>query len=149
MPVKSKIPSIRKKYSEKETALSIIESAASAVRQILAMEDVIEKHKREMLSDMIWKISEANGRWNTRYFSEGVLKDDDAKLQHEHVVTRKQIIDQLLENPEKYKTILKQVTACVVTTDEHQRLNNSESGWERYKQSGIRVWDRLEEKWLW
>lgn len=149
MPVKSKIPSIRKKYSKKETALSIIESATSAVRQILAMEDVIEKHKREMLSDMIWKISEANGRWNTRYFSEGVLNDDDTKLQHEHVVTRKQIIDQLLENPEKYKTILKKVAACVVTTDEHQRLNNSESGWERYKQSGIRVWDRLEEKWLW
>ncbi len=148
VPMKSEIASIRKKYFQKKNREEIISSAVSTVKQILAMQDVLEKHKREILSVMIWKISEANGRWNTRYFSAGVLSDKDEKLQHEHVVPRKFLIDRLLNNPKSYKSILSEITACIVTKEEHQKLNSSNSSWGRYKQAGIKVWDRLEEKWL-
>ncbi len=150
MPFKSKVPAIKKTYSENQKSQEIIDSAVLAVKQILEMKDVLEKHKKEMLSDMIWKISEANGKWNTRYFSEGVLDDKDAKIHHEHVITRKEIITQLLENPKDYKNILLNVTACIVTTDEHDLLGmqNSVSGWDRYKKAGVKVYDRIKENWF-
>lgn len=142
---------VSKKYSVRKGAVSVIESASSAVQQILAMEQILEKHKRELLSAMIWKISEANGKWNTRYFSENALNNAGARLQHEHVVTRKSLIDKLLARPEDFQTILEQIIACVVTTDDHKALSmfDSEEGWERYKKAGLKVWDRQTEQWLW
>lgn len=151
VPVKSKIPSLKKPCSQKREVEQIIASATTVIDQILRMTDVMEKHKKEMLSDMIWKISESNGRWNTRYYSAGVLdKTNDEKVQHEHVVTRKEIIDQLLKKPNEYKEILKQVTACIVTESEHLKLGQAKnsSGLDRYKQAEVKVFDRLDGKWL-
>jgi hypothetical protein len=38
-----------------------------------------------MLSLIIWKITEARGKYNLRFCTEGVLRDPAARKQHEHV----------------------------------------------------------------
>lgn len=150
MPLKSKTPAIRKKYSKKKNSEEIITSATNAIGQILEINNIVEKHKKQLLSVMIWKISEANGKYNLQYFSEGTLSKSDVSIYHEHVVTRKELIKLLLKQPSQYKKILSRVTACVVTKSEHNLLEKYEglSGWNRYKKAEIRVFDRKEKKWL-
>lgn len=142
---------LKKPYIQKSTNKLTISSATNAIREILLMEDVGKIHKTELISIMIWKISQANGKWNTRYYSAGTLNSSIEKVQHEHVVTRKQIISQLFLQPDNILEILAQVTACIVTESEHRQLAKQEDkeGWERYRATGIRVYDRESNQWLW
>ncbi|WP_213806964.1 hypothetical protein [Granulicella sp. dw_53] len=67
-------------------------------------------------------------------------------LVHEHVTERSKIISSLLKaSPEEVDAILDSVVACVVTKEEHKKLNNSKKahGWERYRAAEIRVRDTL------
>ena len=150
MPKKSDLPVLKKNFQERNNKQEIIDSATSAIRIILSMVDVLEIHKKEMLSDMIWKISEANGKWNTQYYSVGTLKENDVSVYHEHVVSRKELIARLLKNPDDYREILSEITACIVTKSEHDRLEMQKewSGWDRYKCAGVKVYDRKQRKWI-
>lgn len=50
----------------------------------------------------------------------------------------------LLANPSESDQILEQVVACIVTTDEHDKLSSIPAevvGWDRYSQAGIVVVD--------
>ena len=150
MPKKDEIKVLKKDFIEKKEKQEIVDSAMQAIKHILAMKNVIDKHKKELLSDMIWKISEVNGKWNVRYYSEGTLKDDNVSIYHEHVVSRKELIVRLFSNPEKYKEILNNVTACIVTKVEHDILEKQKnlSGWDRYKSARVKVYDRKQKKWI-
>lgn len=150
MPLKSKISDIRKKYSKKKNSEENITSATNAIGQILNMKNILDKHKKELLSVMIWKISEANGKWNLNYLSEETLSEEDVSIYHEHVVTRQELIKLLLAQPDQYKKILSKVTACLVTKSEHNLLEKHKhlSGWDRYKKAGIKVFDRKEKVWI-
>jgi len=130
-------------------------SALQLVSQTLAMSGVILVHQREMLSIGLWKWTEAAGvspnpKYNIRFVSDGARDfGTKVKIQHEHVWTRKWIIDRLLARPGWSETdltgFLEQYgVACVVTESEHARLGAvKEQGWARYVAAGIGVWDRL------
>lgn len=135
-------------------------SALRLIHQLLQLTGVNDKHWKEQLSIGLWKWTEAEGvapypKYNTRYISAGV-KDPTgpASINHEHVWTRKELIQRLLakktwdvEELEQFLTAYG--VACIVTVEEHGRLSTSkQTGWSRYADRGIRVWDRQTGGWV-
>jgi hypothetical protein len=130
----------------RESEETIVESATTAIEGILKL-PIVEAHKRLLVSGTIWLITEARGKYKTRYRSRAAIDDKSAKKQHEHVFTRRELTSRLLAEPDKAREILQSAIACVVTMEEHRRLtaedrrNPSLRGWERYKAAGIEVVD--------
>jgi hypothetical protein len=124
----------------------LVESATTAIEHILRM-PILDWHKRRLVSGAIWFITEAGGKYKTRYRSRASLDDPSAKLHHEHVFTRKDLTARLMADPEQAREILQSAIACVVTVEEHRRLAAAEKenpqlrGWERYQAAGIEVVD--------
>ncbi len=85
-----------------------------------------------------------------------ISNHEDCKFQLEHVTPRKRIIEEVL----KLKTddaILKYIDemciGCLVLKAEHKELDdntyNIKDLWQRYKDGGIKVFDKVADKWLW
>lgn len=125
----------------RESAIAIAE-AALASRQ-----SVVPSHLREILSIAVWKFTECDGKYLTRFRSESALFAPSPLIHHEHVIPRRLIVDQMLADPRHAREILGKAIGCVVLRTEHKSLgmveknNPSISGWERYRAAGIRVWD--------
>lgn len=130
---------------------AIIESAITAIEGILTLQ-ILEQHKRGLINGMIWTITEARGKYTTRYRSRGALDaPKGTKLQHEHVTTRRQLVDAILQHPERAREIAATAIGCVVTKEEHERLTRITraqphlTGWQRYEAAGIEVIDTDDE----
>ncbi len=109
---------------------------------------VLQEHKYELLDILVWKVTEANGKYNTRYVSEAVY-NGEGPIRHEHVLPRKYLVEQMLEKPDTISQVLDSAVACLVTEEEHCILpKKTTGGWDRYREAGIRVYDRREGKWL-
>ena len=135
-------------YREHKDRTKRIESAIIAINALLPL-DLYPAHKRELLGICIWKITEADGKMKVQYWSEGSISNEKAKLQHEHVHERKELISRLL-NGEAVELVVKDAIACMVTKEEHQALGKSSNlGWQRYKEQGIRVFDAKDQRWCW
>lgn len=128
-------------------------SAYALVHQTLAMTALEPVHHREMLSIAMWKVTEAAGsaphrKYNVRFCSEGVVDAvEPTKVNHEHVHTRKWMVDELLSgrvDADRRDDFLDtNGGGCIVTVDEHGRLSESnQMGWARYVDAGVRVFDR-------
>ena len=120
-------------------------SAIRIAEAIIAAPSIMPVHRRELLSIAIWKYTEADaGKWGIRYRSEEVVHGPVASIQHEHVIPRKQLVDQMLENPGRTAEILAMAQACLVTVAEHARLTavpDGTAGWERYRAAEVVVLD--------
>lgn len=135
-------------------------SALRAVQHLLmAVPELTVAHHRHLLGTALWKWTEASGmtphpKYNLRYVSRGTLdQDTPAKINHEHVWPRKWLIDRLLADEwaeSELGSFLRQYgVACIVTVQEHALLGPAAGeGWERYRNAGVEVFDRLEQKWL-
>lgn len=136
---------------ENADAIKIVTSATAAIRGVLSFgTEVLEEHKKGLISKMLWKITEANGKYNTRYYSERALKADNSDKRHDHVCTRKRMIERILANPNGLDVEIRQAIGCVVTKAEHNELTKYDDkydGWDRYKQAKIKVWDGKERRW--
>lgn len=125
-----------------------IKSAYLAISEILKL-DLYFSHKKELLSTCIWKITEANGKYSTRFISEKALEQikNKSNIQHEHVFERKYLIEKLLETPSLSEETLNNAIACLVTKDEHKLLTNISKnnlqGWDRYIEANIKVYDLI------
>ncbi len=114
-----------------------------------------------MISEALWWITEADGKYSTRFRTKKVVdlavdKDGngnggDIKIQHEHVHPRSEVSKKLLTNPEAYidnpealDKVIEQTIGCIVTAEEHRSLKKGKKGWERYE--GVTVYDMKEEK---
>lgn len=132
--------------------------------------------KTRLIKDALWAVSEItrskkNKLRRQRYISQGVYdlwtglvregvtkvgtfdKDANGKsLIHEHVVQRSGLEARLrdLTDDAEINKALKEVTACVVTKSEHQLLepHKKHDSWDRYARAQIRVYDRLEKRWI-
>jgi hypothetical protein len=137
-----------KRFVPNSKAEEEIRSAVTAIKGILTLQ-IMDEHKKTLISRMIWAITEAHGKYKTRFRSGGVLMTADCKIQHEHVYPRKELIDEIMEAPENCDRILENAVACVVTEEEHRLLtkiskeNADLNGWDRYKKAGITVYDML------
>jgi hypothetical protein len=156
---------IVRQYVPSRDTREIIASAKKLARVVLKSRSLLTKHKRKILSEVQWFISEADGKYTTRYRSKKVVdlarrylrtvsrgpakrgtanvqaKARRELIQHEHVNTRKSITDKILRHPTQVVSILNQVIGCVVTKDEHSRLRKAARGWGRYRHAGVRVYD--------
>jgi len=133
-------------------AKTIRASATEAIRIVVRNSKILPKRKNELISTMLWKITEAKGKYRLRFRSADALTCKQAnQLRHEHVFTRKQLTHELLRHPRAVKGILTKCLACVVTRAEHTRLNRVASavqGWARYRKAGIKVYDTKLKKFL-
>ena len=107
--------------------------------------------KRDMLDCALWKVAHATGntqhRFMGRYRSETVTTQVGLKIQRDHAYSRATLIDELLGPSPNLDTIIDRAQCCcLVTEDEHQRLNRVEiDGWEKYRIVGIAIYDMLTE----
>ena len=133
-------------WKENPDATRVVASAKHAIKHILSMEaPVIEEHKKSLISRMLWKVTEAHGKYTTRYFSEKALTCTKHEQRHDHVWTRRKMVQSLIDNPMRLDEEINRAIACIVTKEEHRKLSEfdaSYDGWERYKMAKIRVWDR-------
>ena len=124
-------------------------SAAALVKQLLSIKspEILPEHIRELIDCLLWKITEADGKANTRYKTRGALECSDKRLlRHEHVYQKIKMIDALLKaEPGAVDSILQDAIGCIVTADEHEHLKMSdgEYGWERYRKAGLEVLDMV------
>lgn len=144
-------------YRPKNDRESHITGLKQLVAHILTF-DGLSEYKREAIDRLLWNITEIDGKYRTRYRSEGALfidRQEDRRsrppgqrlLQHEHVYTRSWLLRQLVERPGETSTILDLAIGCVVTRDEHAKLRavRDQEGWARYRSAGIRVYDLASE----
>ena len=126
-----------KEHSQKERYLRSIKNNIIA----LLAADSEERHKRDLLDICIWQITEIDGKYNTRYRSEGAMdKKNWHEVQHEHVYQRKNLIERIL-NGHDVSSVIDVAVACLVTKDEHRNLPDTLEGWDRYKAAQIKVYD--------
>ena len=118
----------------------------TAIEAIIPL-DLYPAHKKELLSVCLWKITEADGKMKVRYWSEEATSSAKSDLQHEHVHERRELIERLLKG-EQIESVINDAIACIVTKKEHLILGKSGmSGWDRYLDTGIRVYDSKEQVW--
>ena len=149
--MESKLPN----WSPRKDSEMRVASALVLVQAILNVsEQMVQSHLRESLSIAIWKYTECDGKYTTRFRSRGAIENPKGKLNHEHVVTRKSLIDELLVTPNEFETIMAKAVACTVLTSEHALLRSVEKdnsalvGWQRYRAAGIEVYDLAEQRLL-
>lgn len=112
----------------------------------------LQPHLRELLSILIWKWTEAHGKYRgCRFWTPRALEAPQG-LCHEHVVPRKLLVEALVAaGPESAEEILETMAvACVVTHAEHSQLPDVSweellaNPWARYDAAGVEVVDTLE-----
>lgn len=85
-------------------------SAVTLIKLLLANKtpEVLPEHLRELLDTMLWKITEADGKYKTRHQSHSALQCSDKRLlRHDHVYPKEKMIDALLNaKPEEVDGIL-------------------------------------------
>lgn len=129
---------------------------ASAIRiaeLVVAADGLIDTHRKQLLSIAIWKVTEADRKYNLRYRSKAVLALPPGATRgdviHEHVFPRSVLIAAMLAEPNRVAEILTGALACLVTKEEHARLaraSKTADGWKRYRATGIDVVDMQDGK---
>lgn len=139
------------------TADEIRNQATTGIFHLLANQmQFNRRHLKELLGVLLWKYTEAEGKYKTRYISRRAYEiiyggagtpEDFKKLRHEHVWERDLLIETLLANPSEALQILKSAISCTVTAEESIALTlathavKSGDRWERYHKAGVEVID--------
>ena len=123
-------------------------ASAVALAEFAATSPALDaEHRRKTLSLALWFATEADGKYKLRFRSAEARElgpSDRRQLRHEHVQTRKQLIDEIVAEPSRAREIVLSALACVVTDNEHQRLtavSEDIQGWDRYIVAGVDVYD--------
>ena len=109
-------------------------SAVTLIKYLLSKKrpEVLCTHRRQLLTILLWKITEAEGgKYNTRFQSSGATKCGKKKLRHDHVFQRAKMVTALEKAaPNKVDKILATAVGCAVTIKEHDRLSNFDKEWD-------------------
>lgn len=141
----------QKRWAEPEKYEAVIKAAtATAIyaARSPALDD-LPRYRVELLHNVIWLVTVApSGKFATRYRSRGAVADPYAALRHEHVYTRRALVEDLLDaSPEDVEQILRsRAIGCTLTKAEHDLItpfDNTEKGWTRYAKAGVVVIDML------
>ena len=139
-------------FIRRANSAEIIASAKKMAALVLRSEELHMRHRKKMLKEVLWWISEADGKYAARYRSKAVVAlaqsepQSTEKVQHEHVFPRAKVADTLLKrrsewltSPSELESILDDTVGCVVLASEHRALNDKAEGWKRYAK--VPVWD--------
>ena len=123
-------------------------SALALAKTIVSLkEELTPSHLKEFLSNTVWKYTECDGKYTTRFRSRGAILTPKQKLNHEHVITRKELVGLMIAEPKKCAEILETAFGCTVLKSEHTIISSSEKqnpklrGWERYAAASVQVYD--------
>ena len=125
------------------TPIEQIEDSKTIIKAVLML-DIHEDMKKKVMDTMLWNITGAFGKFQTRYISDGAKLSNGDPLRHEHVFTKKSLVTRIMDKLEDLDTILKDAIGCVVTNEEHKRLHDKgkdDEGLKRYIKAGIKVWE--------
>jgi hypothetical protein len=122
-------------------------SAVILIKRLLLEKkpEVLPAHRRELLSVLLWKITEAESpKCKTRFQSLRASRcSEKVKLRHDHIFQRSKMIAALEKaSANKIDGILKNAFGCTVTIKEHNRLckfDKEYDGWARYRKARIKV----------
>lgn len=134
-------------WAPRPGADALFASALAIAEFALRTETLLAAHRDELLSTAIWKWTERDGKWRTRFRSSGALSLGPGwhkHVNHEHVTPRLALRRAMLQDPHRVGEILRSAQACVVTREEHGRLNaigEEFRGWERYRAAQVDVYD--------
>ena len=102
---------------------------------------------RYLLDMGLWRYTEFDKnryKFAIRYRTAAVLAPEPVVIEHEHVVGRRWLLDQIAREPDKLDDILQLAVACIVSKPEHDLLWAVVGfGWERYRAAGIDVIDTV------
>ncbi len=153
---------LSKKEKIIELAIKSIKHLSDSIQNESALGWLLE----EFVDIWIWKVTQAPGPKEKtkyigqRYWTKGALniylenlKDPDKRkivgLRHEHICTKKELINKIINLKADDEVIRKQLNkavACIVTEKEHGLLNDEAKGWRRYIATNIEVVDLLNNK---
>ena len=144
-----------KQYAPRKEAVEIIASAKSLIEVALRSNHLLSRHRRKLISEALWWITEADGKHSTRFRTKEVYDlamssgSDEVKIQHEHVRPRSEVAKELLADaetylaePDKLEKLIEQTVGCIVTQKQHHSLKKGAKGWKRYQD--IVVYDMKE-----
>jgi hypothetical protein len=133
-------------YRRRAKADSIIDSAKKLAHLILSSDELLHEHRKKMLKEVLWLITEANGKYSTRYRSEEVVRlaleepASEVPIRHEHVYPRATVANEILKRRDEFRKhpvrldeLLDESVGCIVTANEHDKLLEDGAGWKRYK----------------
>lgn len=139
-------------FVRRQNSAEIIASAKKMAALVLQSNELHLRHRKRMLKEVLWWISEADGKYSTRYRSKAVVAlaqtdpSSTEKVQHEHVFPKAKVAGELLKraaellsNPQELESILDSTVGCVVLASEHRTLDDKAVGWKRYAK--VPVWD--------
>lgn len=135
-------PAIRRQDADE-----LLSSAKSVIGLILGAERIMDRHKRAVINRMLWAITEEPwGKYTLPYRSRAALAETNPKnLRHEHVISRKSLLDDLLDRKISVDQVVDKAIACVVTKAEASLLDDRTGpakgveGWDRYTAARIEV----------
>jgi hypothetical protein len=139
-------------WVESPHASDHLRSAAALARFALTSDDLTEEHRYRLLNNAVWYVTEAAGKYKTRFRSASVLSLETkaplrkwwSELRHDHVTRRAALLQQLKTADADVEAILRSAVSCVVTKSEHERLSRFDEtldGWDRYRAAGVDVYD--------
>lgn len=106
---------------DRSTEQQVLESGITLVEATLAL-NIMDSHKCDVINGMLWSVTQARGKYTTRFRSTAPCNAPKGiKLQHEHVIPRKELIGAIMNEPSRARELLSTAIACVVTKEEHQR----------------------------
>ncbi len=137
------------RYTRSDQAEGKIASARALVELSLRDTVMLPTHRKHLIKLAQWWVTEADGKWKTRFKSSKVLQlardepGSQVRINHEHVFGRAELADRILKDPSQVDSVLELCIGCIVTVDEHQQLSalRGLQGWERYRVAGIEVCD--------
>lgn len=144
------LPYVRARNSQEK-----IDSARELIKVALRDTSMLPAHRKHLLKLAQWWVTEADGKWKTRFRSVEVVRlarDDplsEVRINHEHVYGRAQLADRMLRDHEQASEILELCVGCVVTVEEHGRLTaeRNAQGWDRYVEAKVPVLDTAAPGW--
>ncbi|MBP6572104.1 MAG: hypothetical protein KA226_11825 [Gemmatimonadales bacterium] len=127
-------------------AKKLRQDALTLVRTIVDL-NIEASLKRRMLNYCLWTLTESEGtsKYRTKYMTQGAMDESQPGLHHDHVFTRKQLIEDMLREPARAVEIAETAVGCTVTRFEHKELTYHDrvqpelTGWDRYRAIGIVV----------
>lgn len=142
-------------YTRADAAQSKLVSARELVNVALRETGMLRSHRKHLIKLAQWWVTEADGKWKTRFRSEVVIQlaqnepDSQVPINHEHVYGRAELAERMMEDPSQVDAILELCVGCIVTVDEHRILSAQRDvqGWDRYRDAGIRVLDTATPGW--
>jgi hypothetical protein len=116
-------------------------SAVQIAKLALSADGLLDEHRHQLLSVAVWKHTEADGKFTTRFRSEGALEvSDSSMLNHEHVYPRKWLRERMLAEPSRVEEIISRPVVAGRQPCQRVATHQREGAGHRHPSGGPHRW---------